>query len=195
MKDFFTILAEAEIEVADDKKEALKKVLNENYKTIAEFNKKVDDLKSKDEELTAKETTINELKEQIGNLEEGSKGLNELNAKLKAYEDAENERKANAAKEEKLNAIKARFSPLKKDKEYVNEYAEKGVFDDFVKALNDKANEGKSDAEIYEAITKDKNIYVNPNQKVVIPGASGGGDKETLAIEKARAIMGLKKKE
>ena len=35
-------------------------------------------------------------------------------------------------------------------------------------------NKGKSDADIYAAITKDKNIYENPNGKFINPPADGG---------------------
>ena len=194
MKDLFTILADNQVEITDEQKSAIKKEFNENYKTIAEFNKKVDEIKTKDEELDAKGKAIDEMKTQIEALESDNAGIEDLKSKIADYEKAEQDRKDNAEKEKKIEGLKARFSPLKGDKNYFNEYVENGIFEEFCKALDDEANTGKSDAEIYEALTKDKNIYANPNQVVDIPGASSGGEKENDAIEKARAIMGLKKK-
>ena len=56
MKDFNTILSEFGIEVPEDKKEGLRKAVAENYKTVAEYGKKVDALeKAENEAKTAKE--------------------------------------------------------------------------------------------------------------------------------------------
>ena len=64
MKNFMDILSDAGIEVAEDKVEALNKALNENYKTIAEFEKRVKRLETerdgyKDQLDTATESLRN----------------------------------------------------------------------------------------------------------------------------------------
>lgn len=56
MKDINTILSDMGIEVPEDKKDGLRKAVAENYKTVAEYNKKVDALaKAESEAATAKE--------------------------------------------------------------------------------------------------------------------------------------------
>lgn len=56
MKDIFAILSNLEIAIPEDKKEDLRKAVSENYKTVAEYQKKVDALeKAEGEANTAKE--------------------------------------------------------------------------------------------------------------------------------------------
>lgn len=177
MKDIFAILTSKGYEIKEEDKDAIKKEIAENYKTIAEFDKKSKDISTKDDELKAKEDTIAEMKKQIETLEAGNKGIDELKATIKSYEDAENARKEAAEKEKKIAGLKARFSPLKADKEYFNSYVEDGVFSEWQKALEDEANAGKSDKEIYEAVTKDKDIYKS-NTRVDIPSANTNGGED-----------------
>lgn len=171
MKDLFTILTENEIEVPEEKKTAVKKAVEENYKTINEFNKKV-------EKLTTAEETIKDLNEKIGKIEADGTAIDELKQKVADYEKAENDRKDAEEKAKKTAALRGRFDGLKGDKKYLNEGTENWIFGEFEKALSDEANTGKSDSEIYEAITKDKNIYVNPNQAIDMPEANPDGNTE-----------------
>ena len=56
MKDINSILSDMGIEVPEDKKEGLRKAVAENYKTVADYNKKVDALaRAENEANTAKE--------------------------------------------------------------------------------------------------------------------------------------------
>lgn len=136
-------------------------------------------LDKKINELSAAQTTIADLK---GKLEDAEKvDVKALQDRLKTYEDAENTRKQNEDKAKELEALKARFTPLRKDKNFLNEGTEQWIFGEFSKALDLEENKGKSDAEIYDAITKDKNIYQNPNQVLKSPQVKGSegatGDK------------------
>jgi chromosome segregation ATPase len=182
MKDIFSILNGKGYEIKEEDKEAIKKEIAENYKTIAEFDKKSKDILTKDDELKAKEDTIAEMKKQIETLEAGNKGIDDLKATIKRYEDEENARKEAAEKEKKIAGLKARFSNLKGERNYEggdDGYAAKGVFDDWRKALDDETNTGKSDKEIYEAIVKDKTgIFANPNTRVDIPSANTNGGED-----------------
>ena len=65
MKNIFTILSELEIEVPEDKKEAIESGLKENYITRAEFDKK----------LTKAETDRDTWKEKATTAEEALKGF------------------------------------------------------------------------------------------------------------------------
>lgn len=58
MKNIESIIAELGIEVADDKKEALVKMVNENYKTIAEVEKKDAKIQSLTDKVKATEDAL-----------------------------------------------------------------------------------------------------------------------------------------
>lgn len=169
MKDIIEILKDNGIEVEEGKQTEIRKALAENYKTINEHNKKVEKLT---EQVNTANETITDLK---GKLDDASKvDVKALQDKIKEFEDAEADRvqKENAQKE--TEALKARFSPLKGDKKFLNEGTESWMFSEFRNALSLEENKGKSDADIYAAITKDKNIYENPNGKYTNPPAGGG---------------------
>lgn len=185
MKDIFEILKDNGIEVAEDKHKDIRRALSENYKTINEFNNTTEKLNG---QLTAANDTITGLKDQLKDLE--NVDVKALQDKIKKFEDAEAARiqKENTAKEH--DALKARFAPLKGENKFLNEGTENWMFEEFKKAIALEENKGKSDAAVYEAVTKDKNIYENPNQKFINPPVGGGvGNNSDEA--KMRAVMGL----
>ena len=168
----------------------LKNVFGDKALTFAEFSQAVEadgkiklinladggyvakeKLDKKINELSDAQTTITDLK---GKLEDAEKvDVKALQDRLKTYEDAENTRKQNEDKAKELEALQARFALLRKDNKFLNEGTEKWMFDEFTKALALDENKGKSDADIYEAIAKDKNIYENPNQLFKSPQVGG----------------------
>ena len=169
MKDILEILKDLGITVPDDKHKDLRRSLNESYIAVNEHTNKLNALNT---QITTANDTITDLK---GKLEDAEKvDVKGLQDRLKAFEDAETARKQSEAKAQELEALKARFAPLRKDNTFLNEGTEKWIFDEFSKALGLEENKGKSDADIYEAITKDKNIYQSPNQVFTNPSASGG---------------------
>ena len=190
MKDIFEILKDNGIDVETEKQADIRKAFAENYKTINEHNKKVEKLT---EQVNTANETIIDLK---GKLEDANKvDVKALQDKIKEFEDAEADRvqKENAQKENE--ALKARFAPLKGENRFLNEGTENWMFGEFKNALSLEENKGKSDAEIFAAITKDKNIYENPNTKFVNPPVgkqSGKDEQRTTTLMKA---MGLKEKE
>ncbi len=146
--------------VEADKNIKLANLTDGKYVDKEKLDKKID-------ELSNAQATITDLK---GKLEDAEKvDVKGLQDRLKEFEDAESARKQNEAKAQELEALKARFNPLRKDKTFINEGTEKWMFEEFSKALALEENKGKSDADIYEAIAKDKNIYENPNSKFVNP--------------------------
>lgn len=93
MKDIFTILSGLEIAIPEDKKEGLRKAVSENYKTVAEYQKKVDALeKAEAEATTAKEAIAKfegidpeKLKEEVETYKKAAKDIED---KYKAEADA-----------------------------------------------------------------------------------------------------------
>ena len=185
MKDIIEILKDNGIEVEAEKQSEIRKSLAENYKTINEHNKKIEKLT---EQVNTANDTISDLKTQ---LEDASKiDVEGMQKRLKEFEAAEETRKQNEAAQKENKALKARFSTLKGENKFLNEGTENWIFGEFKNALSLDENKGKSDADIYAAVTKDKNIYENPNNKFVNPPANLGNGTKTDE-EMARAVMGL----
>ena len=153
----------------------------EDFKSAVEADKNIKLVNLTDGKYVDKEKLdkkINELSEAQATIEslKGGEDIEKLKQTISDYETKEKSRADAEAKAKELDALKARFSPLKGDKTFLNEGTEKWMFDEFSKALDLEENKGKSDADIYEAIAKDKNIYENPNSKFVNPSANGGKD-------------------
>lgn len=86
MKTFETILSELGIEVPDDKKDALNKAVNENYKTVGECDKKDEKIKQLTEKLALSESSLKKF--EGVNPEELQSKIKELNESL-ANKDSE----------------------------------------------------------------------------------------------------------
>ena len=70
MKDIYSILKDAGVEIAEDKKEAFQKELFSNYKSVAEFTQKSERIKELEGQVSAAQA-----------------GLTEANKKLEGYKD------------------------------------------------------------------------------------------------------------
>ncbi len=184
MKDILEILKAAGLEVSDEQKTAITKSVGESYRGVEELEKK----KSRILEL---EKRNGELSEQIKTFDGDKTKLEELQKRVADFETAEAKRKEEQQAADLDRAMRERFDPLKGEHEYFNEYAEKETYENFKAALADKANAGKSDVDIYAAITKDKDIY-RPKEKFINPPVGGKTDPDANDIAKARAVMGLK---
>lgn len=88
------------------------------------------------------------------------------------------------------NVFQVRFDIVSQDKVFVNDLTKSGVYNLFKEALSNPANVGKTDAEIYESIVKDKNYYENPNKPADMAGMGSIPNVEESAIKQA---MGLEK--
>lgn len=154
-------------------------------KIQAESGKDVQREKDKAQEIQKKlddaNTQITQLNETIKGTEGDAEKLKALQSKVDAYEKADKDRKAAEAEQQRKGAIRARFDALKGENKYLNEGTEMWMLSEFEKAVADKANEGKSDSDIFGVITKDKNIFVNPNQAFRTPPAGGGKTGDAVA--------------
>jgi len=158
MEDIFKIFADEGIEIPEDKKNNLRSKITKNYKTINEFNDKI---KAATEAAETANKTIDDLKAEIAKNTGDLAAANKLIDDYKAADTAREEK----AKAEKVTAeYKERFGKVKPaDKEFFNEATENWVFEQFRSALSEKDNAGKSDAEVFTAVTKDKDIYKAKN--------------------------------
>ena len=189
MKDIFEILKGNGIEVPEDKVAEIRKMVAENYKTINEFDNKINKL---NDQLTDAQNTITDLSTKLKDFD--SVDIDGLKARLKKFEDDEKSRKDAEDQAAALQALKDRFAPLRGDKEFLNEGTEQWMFSEFEKARALDENKGKGDAEIFEAITKDKNIYKNPNQAFKNPPVGGGAVDDDARTSTLMQVMGINKK-
>lgn len=121
------------------------------------------------EKFEKKVTELQTANDTIKQLQGDGIDIEKMKQTIADYEAKEQKRLDDEKAANELNALKNRFAPLRGDKSFLNEGTENWIFSEFKAALALDKNKGKSDAEIYEAVTKDKNIYVNPNQRFEAP--------------------------
>lgn len=114
-------------------------------------------------DLTTAQTQLEEAQKALKDLRDATGDVEGLRTKIREYEDAETARKAAAAKAEKEAELNERFTAVSGDREYIHDYVRRGVMEEFGRALEDKTWRGKSDAEIFDTLTKDKNYFKSQN--------------------------------
>lgn len=170
MKNYETILSELGIEIPSDKKEALKTAINENYKSIAEFNKVVEkrdeykkSLEGVQEKLDGfKDVDVDDLKGQISTL----------------TTQLEEEKKARAADARKIEVEKTVNEFLSSTDEtgnrmyeFLNDITENHYRAALMKALDEDSAKGKSIGDIFNGMITDKDgkqktgIFVDKQQR------------------------------
>jgi chromosome segregation ATPase len=162
-------------------------VMAERGKEIEKEKTKLDDLQK---QLADKDASITELAEKAKNLDGTESTLKELQDKVATYEQKETER-IEAEKQAQIDAeLRQRFLANVGENKFKHEDIENGRFNAFKSALADEKFKGKGDAEIFAEVTKDMDLYVNPQQQTItMPG--GGLNKNADSLSQARAIMGL----
>lgn len=152
MQNYEQILQELGIEIPEEKKTDLKKKINENYKTINEYNAKVakmEEYKNSLDDVQAKldgfkDVDVADLKSQIATL-------------TSDLEKEKTGRQADALKVERA----AVMDEFLKDKKFVNSITEKSIRASIMDEL--EKNTGKSVEKIFDSLTKDKdgNLIAN----------------------------------
>ncbi len=136
--------------------------------------------KAKDDLKTAKDT--------IATLEAAKGDTDALQAELDKYKQADEARQKAEQEAASHAALVERFNGVKGDRDFSSQFAESGLLDAFSKAINDPANTGKGDKELFDALTKDADgLFKNPQQEtVVIPGVSNKtAQKEPTSLAEA----------
>ena len=131
-----------------------------------EFTRVQGELTESEKKLKAAQDTITALEATKG---ESTKMKEELD-KYKA-EDEQRKKDEEAAKARK--GAETRFdAAVGTDRKFVHEFVRTGVFGEFEKALSDPANTGKSDKDVFDAITKDKDYFASQNPQGNMGGAN-----------------------
>ena len=186
MKNIETILKELGIELTDEQKERLKKEHNENYKTIKEYQDKVDKIETL--ENTVKETneTLKTTQEKLKEFEGvDTKALNDEIEKLKqTITDNESSYKAKIEERDFNDLIEKAIA----GKKGVNAKAIMALLD--IEALKASKNQAQDIETQLDALAKAENskmLFGEPEPKHVGTGSSAGevkkggqGEEETL---------------
>ena len=141
---------------ADATDEQLDKIMNINGADVEKYKSKVTALET---EAKEKKEAFDKLTTEFNVLKQSGASDAEYKAKDEALV-AENDAKAKQAEAEKLAKAKAesianRFNAVVGDKEFSHDAIKAAYLTKFTEALEDKANEDKSDADVLHALTKD----------------------------------------
>ena len=141
--------------------------------------------KARDDLKTAKET--------ISTLEANKGDTDALQAELDKYKQADEARQKAEQEAAAHSALVERFGKVKGSREFSSKFAEAGLLEEFSKVINDPANTGKGDKELFDALTKDAaGIWKNPQQEPVkVPGVTGSWADADNNERMMRKVMGL----
>ena len=176
--------------------EAIEKIMAENGKDIQKAQGSLESVKG--ELKTAKET-VTTLTGELQALKDNNATAKDWKAKFETLQ-ADISEKEQAAKEEKEKAeheanILSRYNAVCTDKdgkplEWSHEAIKDSYLQKFTDALADEANTGKSDADIFHALTKDDGAaFKGVQAEVTLKGAS---PLDGIDDAQARSIMGIK---
>lgn len=141
------------------------------------------DINSKDigKHKTAAETAATDLKkanDTIAEMEKNAKDAAALQKTIDDYKAAEEKRqadaKAAAERSERMGRFEKAHGEAGKGRKWLNDFTRDGIFAQFEKALTDDANKGKSDVQIYTALTSDDK-GVKPGLYEAQASVAGGG--------------------
>ena len=168
--------------------EQLKKILDINSADIGKAKKNTEDMK---EELATAKETVESLTSEVSALKEGMSDADEMKKKIEELQNIIDTRQAEDLEAEKAAELKKRFEKASGGAEFLNEFTRNGVMERFSEALEIEDNCGKSDAEIFEAVTADMGNLFATDGGVPSVVASTSGFGADLSSGDIREIMGL----
>ena len=154
-------------ETVENRAAIVDKIVKEAGKDITREQNKFSDYDALKAQVAEQATTIDGLKAASGDAAK-------LKAQLAEYETKEAQRVEQDAKNAKQREMAQRFASVRGAVEFVDPDIEAFVLTKFGASLDDPANKGKGDAEIYAALTKDKPFF--KNQAAPPPNMGGVGD-------------------
>lgn len=126
MQNYEQIFKECGVVIPEDKKEPLRKAWNQNYKTIADYNKQVNKAKTLKSEIEEVQRTLAEQQEAV-----------ELKEQIKTLERQIQEEKDARAKEANTRANKENVRKFFSSKKFINSITEDEVNRQMLKALEE----------------------------------------------------------
>ena len=114
-------------------------------------------------DLDAANAALADAKSTIANLEAAKGDADKLQKELDEYKAADEKRKADEKAAAERAELMERMDAVLGGKQFIHDRMRDIVAEDFKAALADKANRGKGDAEIFEAITRDQGYFKTQN--------------------------------
>lgn len=142
-------------------------------------------------ELDTARSDLENTRRTLKELQDSAADMDDVRARLKTFEDAEKTRLEKEKADAERARLISRMDAVLGDRKFAHEKLRDPVADEFARAISDQANVGKSDKEIFEAITDGQNYFASQNPPAPnMPGFGGytGGDSHMAAM---RAAMGL----
>lgn len=174
--------------VTEDAMKQFNAELGKKFVAKVDYNAKLEAIKSLEGDKKSLEDKIGELTESANTAEEYKSQLEKLKSDIA---EKEKEAKAEAERMEKEASITNRFTSVLGDKKFSHEAIKADYLKKFSEALENKAFEGKSDADIFHELTKDDaNAFEGVSVFKLSGGNPSGGlpDERTATLERA---MGL----
>lgn len=141
-------------------KEQIDALLDINSADIGKAKQGGEKLQGDIEQLTKQ---LEEARQTITSLEANKGNVEELQKQIDEYKAADARREQEAKEAAERAELEQRFNAVSGDRQYIHEMVRAGVMNDFGAAIKDKANLGKGDKEIFEALTKDKGYFSSQN--------------------------------
>ena len=182
---------------------AIAELTDEQIKAIMDLNGA--DVEKAKAKVTALEADLKQAKEANDKINTEFEALKSSNAGAEEYKSkyealvAENEAKAKQAEadriaKEKAESLDKRFEAVVGDKKFSHEAIRADYRRKFENALADKENEGKSDADVFHALSKDDATAFTGVTAVRLQGGRPQELGSNYDDATARAVMGLPKK-
>ncbi len=173
-------------------KEIAEKIFAERSKEIESDKAKVTELENK---LSEKESSLNSLTEEIEKLKNDNASAEDFKTKFEALQreikEKEDKAEADRKAKEKADGIENRFNAVVGDKKFNHDAIRADYLKKFGEALESKDFEGKSDADILHALTKDDAAAFEGVTTFTLAGGAGKGIGTEIDDAQARAVMGL----
>lgn len=195
LKDLFTepLSFEAFSKAVTDKGIKLADLASGRYVDKDKLDKANADLKTANDTISTMTNELEGLKNSNASAEDWEKKFNDLQTEISEKEKTAKEEKEKAEREAN---ILSRYNAVCVDKdgkplEWSHEAVKSAYLQKFTEALSDEANTGKSDADIFHALTKDDGAAFKGISPIVqLKGASplNAGGNELAA---AKAVMGI----
>ena len=186
MKDILTqLFGEA---VTEDALKQFNAELGRKFVAKTDFNTKLEEIKTLKDDKKTLEDKIGELTETANSAEDYKNKLETLQNDIKEKERrAEEDRKA----KEKADGIASRFEMVVGEKKFSHDAVRADYLKKFGEALDNTDYQGKSDSEIFHALTKDDAAAFENVTAIRLEGGANKGIGTEIDDAQARAIMGL----
>ena len=174
--------------VTEDALKQFNSELGAKFVAKTDFNTKLEEIKTLKADKKSLEEKIGELTETANSAEDYKNQLETLQKDIKEKEkQAEEDRKA----KEKADGIAARFETVVGEKKFSHDAVRADYLKKFGEALDNADYQGKSDTEIFHALTKDDAAAFENVTAFQLEGATNKGIGAEIDDAQVRNIMGL----